>query len=1160
MSQRLRVLCALFVLATASFAQSFTGQISGLVTDPSGAAIAGAVVTITDLDRNTSFKAISNDTGLYLVTQLQPGNYRVAVEHPGFRKWVVDQIPLTTQQRATVNVAMEVGSVIDQVQVTGTAQLIESDTSTLSGFVENKRILDLPLNGRNIYQLAALVPGVFMVRQTGGVAETFTANRFIVNGGQESTSDIILDGVTATVSHNITNIPAVSAVPSVEGIQEFRIQTNAYAAEYGRSGGGLVTLVTKSGTNTLHGSAYEFMRNSRLDANNFFQNRNGRPLASFKRNQFGGSLGGPIDVPKLYHGKDRTFFFFNYEGQRRRAAGNAFHTVPTLLERAGDFSQTLTGSGALRLIFDPQSTRPDPARPGFFLRDAFPNNRIPTDRFSPVAMKAQSYYPQPNAAGLPFTRQQNLVLQDAYPEPQDRIEFKIDHNLSDNKRLFSRFTFMDSIYSKPNYWKNAADPGCCDPMFQRLVNVALDYTQNIGTTMVLNLRYGLGRVSGNRVPWSSTFNPSGGFKVASLGLPDYIDRVSDHQVFPTITIQDMTQLGPNGGDIYFMGDTTHSMIVNLNRVQGRHSLKVGLDARINFVNYGQLGTPSGGFDFTRAHTQGPDPRVAGNNGVGYASFLLGFGNGSISHQIRPANANRYLAWYLQDDFKPTSRLTVNLGWRWDFETGVTERYDRLTGIDPLAANPLAQKMNMDLKGVALFAGGTLGRRSIRPAVASQWNPRIGLAYQLTSKTVIRSGYGIFFGLPAYAASSGYTGSAFSSSTSWISTVGGDGITPNPATAWTNPFPFGFNFYPGAAAGPNAALGRGLGGGWEPTLRPVYNQNWNFTIQHSLWKDMVWEVAYAGNKGTRLSQTFQMDQLNPAYLALGNQLVQQVANPFFGIVDPALTLGQRTVQYGELLTPYPQYGGVSATNAGFANSNYHGLQVRVEKRFSMGLSFLTAYTWSKTISDAADGLWNRADGIRNNYCRACERAVSSYDQPQRLIANVTYELPFGRGKMMGSNWNAITNTVLGNWQMNGILTLSKGLPLYNFGVAVGNCFCFGGSQRPDWTGVKPVLANQNIDHWFDIAQFRQPAPFTYGNLARTMTAVRQDGARQLDFSVFKTFPVKERMRVEFRAEAFNFTNTPLFAPPGTTFGTPTFGVVTGQENTPRQVQLVLKVLF
>ena len=675
--------------------------------------------------------------------------------------------------------------------------------------VENKRILDLPLNGRNIYQLAALVPGVFFVRQTTGVDDTFTANRFVVNGGQESTSDIVLDGVTATVSHNIVNIPAVSAIPSVEGIQEFRIQTNAFAAEYGRSGGGLVTLVTKSGTNHIHGSVYEFFRNSKLDANNFFTNRAGVKLASFKRNQFGGSFGGPIYLPKVYNGKNKTFFFSDYEGQRRRRSSTAQHTVPTDLERRGDFSQTYTVAGVVRPVYDPFTTRPDPARPGNFVRDPFPGNVVPGSLMSPIALKSMSYYPAPNAAGLPFTHQNNLVLQDAYPEPQDRIEFKVDHNFNDRRRMFGRYTFMDSVYSKPNFWKNVADPGCCDPMNQRLQNAALDYTENFGSTMVLNLRYGLGRVSGNRVPWSSTFDPQNGFKVATLGLPSYIDAVSDHQVFPTITIQDMTQLGPNSGDIYFMGDTTHSFIATVSRVAGRHSMKYGFDFRLNYVNYGQLGTPSGTFGFTRTMTQGPDPRTAGNSGVGFASFLLGAGSGSVTHQIRPANANHYAAFYIQDDFKVTSKLTLNIGFRWDFESGDTERYDRMTAIDPFAKNPIADQVKMDLRGIALFAGKSLGSRSIRNTDLKQWNPRFGLAYQMNSKTVIRSGYGIFFGLPSYSANSGYTGGAFSGSTSWLSTEP-DGVTPK--YSWSDPFPTGWTLPLGSNAGPNGLLGRSLGGG------------------------------------------------------------------------------------------------------------------------------------------------------------------------------------------------------------------------------------------------------------------------------------------------------------------------------------------------------------
>ena len=1151
-----RYLLSAVFSAAALYSQAFTGSISGLVTDSSGSVVVGASITVTDLSKNANFRTTSNSTGFFVVSQLPPGSYKVSAEHAGFRRFVLDGLPLTTQQSATVNIPLEVGQTSEQVQVTGEAQLIEGATSTLSGFVENKRILDLPLNGRNIYQLTALVPGVFFVRQTSGVADSFTANRFVVNGGQESTSDIILDGVSATVSHNITNIPAVSAIPSVEGIQEFRIQTNAFAAEYGRSGGGVVTLVTKSGTNQVHGSVFEFLRNSALDANNFFANRQGRALTSFKRNQFGFSLGGPVYIPKVYNGHNKTFIFGVYEGQRIKAASLAQHTVPTALERAGDFSQTFNAAGQMRQVFDPFSTRANGAT---FVRDQFPGNKIPPSMISPVAAKALSYYPQSNAPGLPFTRTNNLVLQDAYPQPQDRLEMKIDHNFSERRRMFGRYTFMDSVYSKPNFWGNVADPGCCDPMNQRLQNGAIDYTENIGSTMVLNLRYGFGRVSGNRVPWSSTFSRENGFKVASLGLPSSIDSISDHQVFPTITVQDYTQLGPNGGDIYFMGDTSNTFVAVLSRVQGRHSLKFGIDARFNYVNYGQLGTPSGTFDFPRTNTQGPDPRTpTAVGGVGFGSFLLGFGNGSITHQIRPANFNRYFAWYVQDDFKMNSKLTVNVGFRWDYEGGVTERFNRITGIDPVAKNPLADTLKLDLKGIAQFAGGSLGRRGARNTDFGEVNPRFGIAYQLNDKTVVRSGYGIFFGLPSYAASSGYTGGAFSGSTAWISTKDGDGITPS--NPWTNPFPSGYTLPLGASAGPNAALGQGLSGAWEPALRPMYNQQWNFTIQRSLPGNSVWEIAYAGNKGTRLSQTYQFNQLNPSYLSQGAALLTQVPNPFFGIIPAGFGLGTPTIQRGNLLKPYPQYTGVSAVNGGYANSNYHALQTRFERRFSMGMSFLASYTFSKTFTDASDGQWNGSNQIRSYYCRSCEKAVSSYDQPHRLALNTTYELPFGRGKKMANNMNMVSNAVLGNWQMNGIVTLSQGLPLFAFGVANNTCFCFGGTQRPDATGISPIIADQNIDHWFNTAAFAQPAPYTFGNLGRTVNTVRQSAAHNVDFSLFKKFHPMEKMRVEFRAEAFNLTNTPIFGLPGTSLGSSTFGVVTGQENGPRQVQLGLKVVF
>lgn len=1166
MPKTIRVALISVFAAWAMFAQAFTGSISGIVSDPAGAVVPGTRVTITEIDKNTSFNTVTNDTGYYRVGELQPGRYRLSAEASGFRAHVIEGFPLATQQQASINITLQVGQVVEQVKVTAEAQLVEANTSALGGVVENKRIVDLPLNGRNIYSLTSLVPGVFQTRQTSGVEDTFTANRFIVNGGQESTSDILLDGVSATVAHNIPTVPAVSAIPSVEAIQEFRIQTNAYSAEYGRSGGGLVTLVTKSGTNDFHGSAFEFLRNSALDANNFFANRSNIPLVSFKRNQFGGSLGGPVLIPKTYNGKDKTFFFFNYEGMRRRAANFAQHTVPTELQRAGDFSQTFNANGSLIVLYDPSTTRPDPARPGQFLRTAFAGNRIPASRLSPVALAAQKYYPLPNSAGRPFTNQQNLNLQSAYPEPQDRVDMKVDHNFNPRQRLMGRYTFMDSVYSKPNFWGNAADPGCCEPMFQRLQNAMLDFTQVIGPATVLNLRYGMGRVSGNRLPWSTTMSGQGAFDIATLGLPASMKAIADQPMFPTFTIQDYTQLGPNGGDFYLMGDTTHSIVANLASVRGRHSLKYGADIRFNFVNFGQLDVPSGRFDFYRDFTAGPDPRTgAANSGSGYASFLLGLGGGGtrsagkITHQIRPANANKYMGLYIQDDIKLTAKLTINLGFRWDLEGGTTERYDRLTALDPYIRNPLSDVVKMDLRGGTLFGGDTLGRRSIRDTSLTSLNPRAGIAYQITPSTVIRAGYGIFYGMPPYAAGRHYTGAAFQSETPWVTTI--DGV--NPIGSLSNPFPDGYNFFTGTKNGLTTQVGFTIWDGWPDALRTPYNQQWNFTIQRQFGPQTMAEIAYAGNKGTNLAYflpSVELNQLHPSLLSMGNALLDQVPNPFYGIIVVG-TLATPTVQRGQLLRPYPQYTGFQAKNAGWANSNYHALLARFERRFAAGLTIHSSYSFSKTISDAADGLWNMANGIRNYYCLKCERAVSSYDQPHRFVTNWNYELPFGRGKQLGSGWNRVLNAALGNWQVNGILTLSRGLPLRNFTLSSNTCFCFGGTQRPNSTGVSPSLGDaQTIDRWFDTRQIVAPAPFTFGNLGRTVSTVRSDNARNLDFSVFKSFRPVERMGIQFRAEAFNLTNTPLFAQPNTQVGSPLFGAVTSQENNPRQIQLGLKVLF
>jgi hypothetical protein len=518
---------------------------------------------------------------------------------------------------------------------------------------------------------------------------------------------------------------------------------------------------------------------------------------------------------------------------------------------------------------------------------------------------------------------------------------------------------------------------------------------------------------------------------------------------------------------------------------------------------------------------------------------------------------------MQDDFHVSKKLTLNLGFRWDFETGPTERFDRYTAMDPFAVNPVSRRAGREVRGGYLFSGGTLGRRAIRGTDMRMWNPRVGFAYQASERLVVRAAYGIFFGPPAYGPTNYFVGAPFSSQTAWLATL--DGVTPNHRLS--NPYPDGFSLPEGPRAGLEASLGLDLATAWPESLKPMYNQQWNFTIQRSLGGDTGVEIAYAGNKGTKLPMVNQlqytapnMNQLHPGQLGAGNELLQLVRNPFFGVIQNGV-LSQAMVQLGQLARPYPHFANVLPYVAGWGNSNFHSLQMRLEKRFSGGLSTMMSYTWSKTITDGNDGYWNGTwRGQRDWYCRACDRSISTYDQPHRFVANFNYELPLGRGKMLGGGWSRWMDGVFGQWQVNGILMFSSGLPL-TMAVANNTSFSFGGNQRPDAAGTNANLgAGRRIERWFDTGAFTAPRAFTFGNLGRTHGSLRSDGASNLDFSVFKRIAVKERLTFELRGEAFNLANHVLFGAPGTTLATPTFGVVTGQENSPRQVQVALKVLF
>ena len=1162
----------LFV-AGVSHAQIFLGSISGIVSDPSGAVVPNARVTVTDTARGVPFVTQTNGTGAYLVKDLLPSTYKITAEAAGFRTYELDSFPLTAKQDAVVNITLQLGAASQTVEVTGQIQMVEPSNATLGGIVNNTAIVDLPLTNRNILTLMAINPGVQPSTPNSYQSNFFTsAIRYSFNGGLESTSDFQVDGVSILNQSDIAGIMGLTMLPSVEGIQEMRVQTNSYSAAYGRSGGGITTMVTKSGTNSFHGDAYEFVQNNILKANSFFSNLSGGKVAPLHYDQYGGTIGGPIV-------KNKTFFFGLFERDLNNSGGFSLFNVPTAAMRAGDFSQDWVASGPdigqLKVIYNPFSTPATPNAAGQYVRTPFPGNKIPTNLIDPVGANASTYWPSPNLNGTltpsGYAPVNNLGVTAISANPLEEITIKVDHNISGNKRAFVRYDYLYNVSGSPNYFHNLADEGY-GPMTVRAHNGALGYTQTFGSATVLDLR-----AAANRFV---AFRPSNGlgFKLTTLGmssaLQSYMEQ-GDVDEFPGIAVQSYSTLGNNNGPYYSTNETDLIFSGSVSRVVGRHTLTMGAEQKDYTLAYFQTNPLV--FNFGVDMTQGPGAlTVSPVGGDAVASMLLGAGDsGSGTFYAKPYNTNHYFGQYIQDDIKWTRKLTMNVGFRLEEETAAEERYNRLAAIDPTVLNPISNMVTnpltgatpWDLYGGYVFAGSgpdSLGRKAIRP-IEYKPSPRLGLAYALNDKTVLRAGYGIFFSVPFDGATREFTSGAFSASTPWLASL--DGIHPN--ITLRNTWQSGFIYPAGSSLGLLSTVGQGLGSGWPPTLRTAYNQQWNFSVQRATTTNTMLQVAYVGNKGTHLNWfneggSATMDQLPPQDESLGASLLKLVPNPFYGVIKSGL-LAASTVTYGQLLRPFPAWQSVDPNGTAIGNSEYEALQVSFTKRYSGGTSLIGSYTWAKLMTDMADGVWTTSAQLgsgayRSWYCLRCEHSPSAYDVPQRLTMSAVGELPVGKGKRWGSNLPAVANYILGGWQANGILTFGSGQPLI-FYNATNNSYSYGGGQHPNEVG-NPVLPSgvRSYHEWFNTAAFAQPANFTSGDVARTFTAVRQDWTRNLDASLFKNFNIKEKATLQFRAEAFNFTNSPIMGGPGTTFGSSSFGIISGQANPSRAVQLALKLMF
>jgi hypothetical protein len=1143
-------------------AQSYTASVNGVVTDTSQAAVPDAKVTITDVSRNITRSATTDSAGRYVVTALPPGDYELSVEASGFNKYVQPPFVLQVQQQATLDVRLSVGAVSTTVQVESSAPLINTTSASLGQVVENKYIQSLPLAGRTPLSLVALTPGLTPSNlNPGGQSNT----NFVAGGVRNSTSDVLLDGMSVTNVEQNSGITNLEYQPSVDVVQEFKVQTNFFSAEFGNTGGAIINVITKSGTNELHGNVYEFHRNAALNANDWFANRAGRDKPDFKRNVFGGTIGGPVRIPGLYDGRDRTFFFYDYEGTRQTTANTRNVTVPTMKERTGDFSDTRAANGQLITIYNPLDTYKTAS--GATLRQPFPGNIVPPSMQSPIAQKLLSFYPEPTSDGLPFTHVNNWFGQGVNQSDSNQMDIKLDHNFSDKQRFTSRYSVNWGASIPATFW-GIADNFSNGDSASRTQNFVFDFTRAHNPTTILTLRYGLLRQSTRTTPKSF------GFDQTSLGLPS-VYLTSGVTMFPTFTSEGYQEIGQVGYGLIARGDDVNSFTGSVTKILAGHNLKMGAEARLMRLNYLQPGYPQGHFSFNRAVTN-MDPNSSSSlQGNSIASMLIGWGSGGDYHIDPPsASASQYYGFYLQDDWKITRRLTINLGFRYDFDVPRTERYNRYSWFDFDAPSPLAGKVPgyPDLRGQFKFAD-----EDMRSPVAADYNniqPRFGFAYELTPKTAIRGGYGIYYTL-SRGTIKGHTGSGFQ--TNSPVEFSRDGNQTRYASL-DNPYPNGLTIPPGSSLGDATFLGLGIGTESQANQNPQYQQ-WNFSVQRELPGNSVVQANYTGGKGTHLyfgGGVTNRNRLDPSLWSLGRtRLNELVDNPFYGIItNPQSRLSAPTVTLNTLLRPYPQYaGGVSGSALNIANSIYHAVQFQFEKRFSKGLAMMAHYTISKLIDDSSfsDGNVGWLGGVtdvQNPFDLRQERAVSAMDVPQRFVFTVSYQLPFGRGKSFGSNWSRPVDWVLGGWEVNTLMTFSSGFPL-NSGsqfreAPLQSPVLWEGVQRPNLIGDPhmPGSVKDRLNHYLNEAAFSRPAPDTFGSMPRTLPNYRSPGIRNADAAIFKNLNFSERKSVQLRLEAFNITNTATFATPHMTFGATNFGVIDRYANGrgPRELQVAVKFYF
>ena len=1151
------VLCVVLALTMANpaFGQGERTTVTGTITDDSNAIVIGATVTIRNKATSFTTSTASNSAGLYFITNLPPGEYDLTVEKRGFEISTVANIPLTLTLVATINFTLHVGSVAQRVVVTADAVQLESQTSALQSTITTRSIAELPNLSRSPLAMAALVPNVIPTtgQQALGNAVIGSATTAQMGGGLAQQNGYLVDGVE---SRGTNENGTAYAVP-LEAVSEVRVDTTTYSAEFGRALGGITQVATKSGTDQFHGAGWEFIQNADLNANSWQNNRNSIAKAPFQLNRYGGNIGGPVK-------KNKTFFFFNYEALRQGGPAQVLGTVPTDLQKSGDFSHTLDAKNEQDIVYDPLTTY---ATSSGYSRSPFPNDAVPATRFNNIAVNVLKYYPEPNKVGQGPANLNNFFMSGKSVLNTDNYLARVDHYINEKNRIYGRYGFTPykSYANLPGSASNPTAPG--------YAYAAQSIASNPGTSAMISVLttfkpalLGEARLSYTRLQFN-TYPVAQHFDVASLGFGPNVTNYVGYGQFPAISVQTyatgggLAVTGAPSTDFDSLGGATRTYTpmdtwnfnYHVTWIKTRHNLKFGTDDALmrSFLYNSQYS--AGQYIFDRTYTQGPDPLVTTlNGGNGLASLELGV---PISGTLTITNPlylwQKAYGLYIQDDYRVTNRLTLNLGLRWEYITPYAEKFGQIGDFYSNVINPVT---GLPGQFEEIKPGGY-----VENPQRKHFEPRVGLAFQLNDKTVIRSAaaivYANFIGVNAAATDLGNGG--FISN---LLTLGPPNPLPNTPPvggSWNNPFAGGI-----VRPGPNTDwTGTALRADTLDRPSP-YMESYSFSVQRMLSPTMLFEAGFNGSEVVHLYWNRQNDANDPLLMSMGSKLLASVPNPFYGKIT-AGALSFPTITERQLLLPYPQYQAVLIYRQPYAHMGYDAGTLRLQKQMSHGLLVTVGYTKAKTIASTMQSNTWIVGPSNSLYNPNYNRSIEANDVPQRLVVSYVYELPFGKGRPFLQQ--GIASAILGGWQLSGITVIQRGTPLMitapdNTGL-INFISTAGRANRVSSCGL-PSGTKQTDNLWFNTAAFQTAAPFTLPTDSVSEPNCRGPGMINFNTSLLRNITYRERYKLQLRFETYNTFNHPLLQASGTNttiVNSPQFGqIVTGAN--PRNLQFGARLLF